>query len=176
MNNDVILIVEGAVDRPLRLTFADLEAFPEQAQIRDVSRFHPTRKGDGVALDVILDRAGVHPSANYVTLHAERDDFHVCVSLEPLRGQGIVVYRLGVDRLAAEHGGPIRLLIRDPSLCHTGELDDCANVKYLSRIELSERRGRDTRPATESAHAALHQAQSQAGRMNEPAGGVKPQN
>ena len=50
------------------------------------------------------------------------------------------------DRLGVEHGGPIRLIIRDPSACHTGELDDCANVKYLSRIELTERRGRDTRP------------------------------
>jgi len=160
MKNDVILTVEGAVERPLRLTFGDLEALPEQAQIHDVSRFHPTRKGDGVALDVILDQARVQPAANYVTLHAEHDDCHVSVPLELLRGQGIVVYRLGPERLTAEHGGPIRLLIRDPSLCHTGELDDCANVKYLSRIELCERRGRDTRPTTESAHAALHQAQS----------------
>jgi DMSO/TMAO reductase YedYZ molybdopterin-dependent catalytic subunit len=160
MNNDVILIVEGAVERPLRLTFADLEALPEQARIPDVSRFHPTRKGDGVALDAILEQARVQPAANYVTLHAEHDDFHVSVPLELLRGQGIVVYRLGPERLTVEHGGPIRLLIRDPSLGHTGELDDCANVKYLSRIELCDRRGRDTRPTTEAAHTALHQAQS----------------
>ncbi len=100
-----------------------------------------------MALDVILDQAGVHRSANYVHLaRRHSDDFHVSVPLEALRGQGIVVYRLGPARLAAEHGGPIRLLIRDASLCHTGELDDCANIKYLSRIELSERRGRDTRP------------------------------
>jgi DMSO/TMAO reductase YedYZ molybdopterin-dependent catalytic subunit len=158
MKNEVILIVEGAVENPLRLTFDDLESLPQHAQIHDVSRFHPTRKGDGVALDVILDQAAVHPSANFVTLHAERDDFHVSVPLGLLRGQGIVVYRLGPARLTVEHGGPIRLLIRDPSLCHTGELDDCANIKYLSRIELSERRGLDTRPTTESAHNALHQA------------------
>ena len=101
------------------------------------------------------------PSANYLTLHADRDDFHVSVPLEPLRGQGIVVYRLGPDRLGVEHGGPIRFLIRDPSACHTDELDDCANVKYLSRIELTERRGRDTRPASEADHAALHESQAE---------------
>ena len=56
----MILTVDGAVERPLRLTFADLEALPEPAQVHDVSRFHPTRKGDGVALDAILDQAGVH--------------------------------------------------------------------------------------------------------------------
>jgi hypothetical protein len=53
----------------------------------------------------------------------------------------------------------IRFLIRDPSACHTSELDDCANVKYLSRIELSVRKGRDTRPADEGQHAALHDKQ-----------------
>jgi DMSO/TMAO reductase YedYZ molybdopterin-dependent catalytic subunit len=93
-----------------------------------------------------------------VTLHADRDDFHVSVRLEALEGQGIVVYKVGADPLGAEHGGPIRLIIRDPAACHTGELDDCANVKYLSRIELTEGRGRDTRPETESEHAALHGA------------------
>ena len=89
---------------------------------------------------MILDRAGVLPSVNYLTLHAERDDFHVSVPLEPLRGQGIVVYRLGPDPLGIEHGGPIRFLIRDPAACQTDQLDDCANVKYLRRIELTSRR------------------------------------
>ncbi len=107
----------------------------------------------------ILETAAVLPSANYLTLHAERDDFHVSVPLEPLRGQGIVVYRLGPDPLGVEHGGPIRFLIRDPAACHTDQLDDCANVKYLSRIELTERRGRDTRPGDEKAHEALHASQ-----------------
>ena len=154
--SDVLLKIDGAVEHPLGLTFADLAGFPETAQFADVSRLHASRRGDGVLLDAILDRAIVRPAANYVTLHADRDDFHVSVPLDVLRGQGIVVYRLGPDPLGPEHGGPIRLLIRDPSACHTGDLDDCANVKYLSRIELTQRRGRDTRPETESAHAALH--------------------
>ncbi len=159
--SDIVLTIDGAVLRPLRLTFSDLEALPDADQVRDVSRFQPNRRGDGVALDAILDRAGVPPEANYVTLHADRDDFHVSVPLEALRGQGIVVYRLGPNRLGVENGGPIRLIIRDPSTCHTGELDECANVKYLSRIELTERRGRDTRPASEADHEALHQSQAE---------------
>ena len=63
-----------------------------------------------------------------MTLHADRDDFHVCVPLAAIKGQGIVVYKLGTEPLSVEHGGPIRLIIRDPSACHTGDLDDCANV------------------------------------------------
>ena len=64
------------------------------------------------------------PGADYVTLHADRDDFHVSLPLEALKGQGIVVYKQGSDVLGVEHGGPIRLIIRDPAACHTGELDD----------------------------------------------------
>src|SRR5262249_40988617 len=108
----------------------------------------------------ILEQARVHPEANYLTLHADHDDFHVSVPLQPVRGQGVIVYRLGPERLDKEHGGPIRFLIPDPAACHTGELDECANVKYLSRIELTSRRGRDTRPTTEEAHAALHRSES----------------
>jgi len=110
-------------------------------------------------LEALLERARPHADANYLTLHADRDDFHVSIPLGAVRGEAIVVYKVGDDRLGPEHGGPVRFLIRDPSACHTSELDDCANVKYLSRIELSRRRGRDTRPADEAAHAALHAAQ-----------------
>jgi DMSO/TMAO reductase YedYZ molybdopterin-dependent catalytic subunit len=153
---DVILIVDGAVEQPLELSFGDLAEFPEESQIPDVSRFHPGRKGDGVALEAILERAVTRPDARYLTLHAARDDFHVSVPLEAVRGEGIVVYHRGGVPLGVEHGGPIRFIIRDPAACHTDELDDCANVKYLNRIELSVQRGRDTRPGTDEEHARLH--------------------
>ena len=153
----VLLKVDGAVANPLRLRFDDLAAVPESGQVRDVSRYNAKRPGDGVALEALLEMAGPSAEANYLTLHADRDDFHVSVPLPAVRAEGIVVYKLGAGGLGPEHGGPVRFLVRDPAACHTDELDDCANVKYLSRIELTVRRGRDTRPADESAHAALHQ-------------------
>ena len=159
MENPMKLKIEGLIETPLELGFDDLAALPEVFQVGDVSRFHPKRKGDGVALEAILERAKLRPEANYLTLHADRDDFHVSIPLDAVRGEAIVVYRLGPDRLGPENGGPFRLLIKDPSACHTSELDDCANVKYLSRIEFSERRGRDTRPADEASHEALHTAE-----------------
>jgi DMSO/TMAO reductase YedYZ molybdopterin-dependent catalytic subunit len=160
MNSDVLLKVDGAVERPLELTYAGLSAFSDGDHVIDVSRYHVTRKGDGVDLDAIFRLVVIRDDAKFVTLHASRDDFHVSVPLEPLRGQGIVVYRIGTDPLKPEQGGPIRLIIKDPASCHTGELDDCANVKYLDRIEITAGRGRDTRPSDESEHAALHEVQS----------------
>jgi DMSO/TMAO reductase YedYZ molybdopterin-dependent catalytic subunit len=150
------LLIDGAVESPVALTHDDLLAFPEADQVRDVSRFHPSRRGDGVAFAAILQRVRPRPDANYVTLHAGRDDFHVSVPLEPLRTEGIVVYQVDGAPLGPGAHGPFRFLVKDPTACHTGELDDCANVKYLDRIEFTSRKGRDTRPATEAEHAALH--------------------
>jgi DMSO/TMAO reductase YedYZ molybdopterin-dependent catalytic subunit len=154
-----LLRVDGAVESPVNLSYEDLASLPELFQVRDVSRFHPQRKGDGVALEALLERARPRPEANYLTLHADRDDFHVSIPLEAVRQECVIVYRLGGGPLGLEHGGPVRFLIRDPAACHTDELDDCANVKYLNRIELTTRRGRDTRPADEAAHAVLHREQ-----------------
>ncbi len=159
MDEPVILRIDGAVENPLTLGFDDLRALPESDQVVDVSRFQAKRRGDGVTLEGILRLAVPRAEANYLTLHAERDDFHVSIPLEATRGEGIVVYRDGDLPIGPDQGGPFRFLIRDPAACHTDELDDCANVKYLDRIELTVRRGRDTRPADEAEHAALHARQ-----------------
>ena len=161
MDSPPVLKIEGLVRMPLDLNFNDLDALPEASRVLDVSRYHPKRMGDGVTLEAILERVGPLAEANYLTLHADRDDFHVSVPLEAVRGEAIVVYKLGTDRLASENGGTFRFLIRDPAACHTSELDDCANVKFLSRIELTARRGKDTRPADEQAHEALHAGQAE---------------
>jgi DMSO/TMAO reductase YedYZ molybdopterin-dependent catalytic subunit len=159
MDGPVLLRIDGAVEQPLSLRYDDLKALPDVDQVPDVSRFHPARKGDGVALEALLRLASPTADANYLTLHAGRDDFHVSVPLQAVRGEAIVLYKLADQPLGREHGGPIRFIIRDPAACHTDELDDCANVKFLDRIELSVHRGRDTRPGDDQAHAALHAEQ-----------------
>jgi DMSO/TMAO reductase YedYZ molybdopterin-dependent catalytic subunit len=159
MSDEAVLRVDGAVERPLDLTLADLAALPASEQVYDVSRFNPKRQGDGVTLEAILRHVRPRDEANYLTLHADKDDFHVSIPLTAVRAEGIVVYRRGGAALGIEQGGPIRFLIRDPAACHTDELDDCANVKFLSRIELSVRKGRDTRPTTDEEHQRLHEGQ-----------------
>lgn len=157
MESPAVLIVDGAVRQPARFTYDDLRNLPDADQVRDVSRFPSRKKGDGVSLESLLRLVEPDPGANYLTLHSGRDDFHVSVPLAPIRAEGIVLYRLDNAPLPRDQGGPIRFLILDPAQCHTSELDDCANVKYLDRIELSVRKGRDTRPADEAEHRALHE-------------------
>lgn len=159
MGKTTILRVDGAVEQPLDLSYEDLHGLPESDQVLDVSRFHPDRRGDGVALEPLLRLARPKPEANYLTLHASRDDFHVSIPLQAVRDEAVVVFRQGEQPLEPARGGPIRFIIKNPAACHTDELDDCANVKYLDRIELCVRKGRDTRPADEGAHAVLHERQ-----------------
>ena len=52
-----VLKIHGLVENPLELGFDDLERYPEAFRIVDVSRFHPSRKGDGVTLEAILAEA-----------------------------------------------------------------------------------------------------------------------
>lgn len=160
MENPVVLRVDGAVESPADWSLEELRGLPEAHQVEDVTRFHAKRPGDGVALEAILERARPLPEADYLTLHAEKDDFHVSVPLQAVRAEGVVVYRHGDGPLSPQNGGPVRFMIRDPSACHSSELDDCANVKYLSRIELTVGKGLDTRPADDAEHEALHADES----------------
>ena len=138
MSDDPVLLrIEGAVDRPIGLTLADLEGMPEGSRVADVSRFQTGRRGDGVTLASLLDRAGPRAEATFVTLHSDRDNFRVAFPLAPLREQGVIVYKVGDEPLSVEHGGPIRLLLRSRVACKGGDLDESANVKFLSRIELT---------------------------------------
>ncbi len=155
-----LLRIDGEVECMVELTFGDLMAFRMEEQVRDVGRFHPTRSGDGVTLNSILERAEPKPSATYLTLHATADDFSASVPLDAVRDEGVVVYQLDGGPLPASKGGPIRFLIRNPVACHTDELDDCANVKFIDRIELTVGRGRDTRPDDDESHEELHRRQN----------------
>ena len=150
------LTVDGLVETPVALHFVDLAGFDEAEQVADVSRFAGKKQGDAVTLESILKRVGPQPQANYLTLHAGRDDFHVSIPLEAVKAEGMVVYKLAGEPLGVKQGGPFRFLIRDFAACHSAELDDCANVKFLDRMELTHRKGLDTRPVTDAEHEALH--------------------
>jgi DMSO/TMAO reductase YedYZ molybdopterin-dependent catalytic subunit len=159
---NAMLTVEGEVKTRLSLSFAELAALPEHAQRPDVSRFDPKRSGDAVTLSAILELAGVLPGVGWLTLHASQDDFHASMPLAAVRDRGLLIYRLAGAPLPVSAGGPIRFLIPDFAACRTTEVDECANVKFVDRIELSHQRGRDNRPQEDAEHAALHARQSEA--------------
>ncbi|MBL9122547.1 MAG: molybdopterin-dependent oxidoreductase [Planctomycetaceae bacterium] len=159
MSAQSALRIDGLVAHPLELNYDALAAMDADAQVADVSRFDPARKGDAVRLSALLQLAGVKPEGDYLTLHASLDDFHASVPLAEVRERGLLIYRLDGEPLPRQSGGPIRFLIPDYAACKTAEIDDCANVKFVDRIEITRGRGQDNRPHDEQEHAELHRRQ-----------------
>jgi DMSO/TMAO reductase YedYZ molybdopterin-dependent catalytic subunit len=151
------LIIDGEVEQPATLTFHDLAGLDGAFQVTDVSRIDPKRQGDAVTLVGLLDRVSPQPGAKYLTLHSSSDDFHASIPLDAVRERAILIYRLNGAPLPTSAGGPVRFFIPDFAACHTSEIDECANVKFVDRIELSSRRGIDNRPHDAQEHAELHE-------------------
>jgi DMSO/TMAO reductase YedYZ molybdopterin-dependent catalytic subunit len=160
MSDRPALRITGEVARPGELTYDDLAAMPADAQILDVRRIDPKRRGDAVKLSELLRRAGVLPSARYLGLHSQVDDFHASIPLAPVLERAFVIYRLDGEPLTASQGGPFRFFIPDFAACHTHEIDECANVKFVEHMELTSAMGIDNRPHDGAEHEQLHQRQS----------------
>ena len=162
MSDSSLLQIDGDVERTLALSFDDLAAIDARHQVADVSRLDAKRRGDAVRLNGLLEMAGTRDSARYITLHASSDDFHASIPLAAVREQAVLIYRLDQGPLPVSAGGPLRFFIPDSAACHSHEIDECANVKFVDRIELSSTPGRDNRPAEEREHAELHRRQAEA--------------
>jgi DMSO/TMAO reductase YedYZ molybdopterin-dependent catalytic subunit len=155
--SEIILRIDGLVKTPLEFSFEDLQSLPDEFQIPDVGRLNPKRPGTGVTLRGLLTLAEPQPESFWLTFHATLDDFAASIPADPsIIETGVIVYALEGAPLPTGKGGPTRFLIPDPATCHTAELDECANVKFLDRIEITPGRGRDTRPESEEDHAELH--------------------
>ncbi|MGD9720471.1 MAG: molybdopterin-dependent oxidoreductase [Pirellulales bacterium] len=152
-----MLTIDGEVDAPTTFTFDDLARLDATYQVLDVSRIDAKRQGDAVTLTGLLARVRPKPSARYLTLHSSSDDFHASIPLDAVRERAIVIYRLHGQPLPTSAGGPVRFFIPDFAACHTSEIDECANVKFVDRMEFSPAPGRDNRPHDADEHAALHE-------------------
>lgn len=151
------LKIDGEVSNTSEMSQADLAAIDPAWQVPDVSRVDPKRKGRAVKLAGLLARVQPKASATYLTLHASTDDFHASVPLDAVRERGLLIYEIEGQPVPVSAGGPFRFYIPDFAACHSAEVDECANVKFVDRIELTSGKGFDNRPEDEKQHAALHQ-------------------
>jgi len=159
VSESVLLRVDGEVDSPTDFTLDDLAALTSEHQVADMSQIDPKRQGQAVTLEAILECVALRGSATHLGLHASLDDFHASIPLEAVRQRAYVIYANDGSVLTTAAGGPVRFYIHDHSACHVSEIDECANVKFLDRIELTIGRGHDNRPQDDTQHADLHRRQ-----------------
>jgi len=131
------LTVDGEVERPLRLTLADLARMPQasatcvlQCAGNGRSLHKPVVPGvqwgqgavgnarwTGVRVSDLLERAGLKPAARHVHAFGSDDPpfqvppFHRSVEVEKLLADGIVATAMNGAPLPAAHGAPARLVV-----------------------------------------------------------------
>ncbi|NQV23560.1 MAG: molybdopterin-dependent oxidoreductase [Rhodopirellula sp.] len=142
--SDAAIVIEGAVCKPGSFTRQELMVLPVEGRIADVGEVVPHRQGEAVRLGWLLDESRPDDSATHVTLHSA-DGFSASIPLDEVRDTGLIIFQLDGQPLPESAGGPFRFLIPAAAACRTAEVDACANVKALVRIELTVGKGVDTR-------------------------------
>jgi DMSO/TMAO reductase YedYZ molybdopterin-dependent catalytic subunit len=107
--------VTGAVDRPLSLSWDELDAMPHRETTCDIHCVTRWSRYDnvfeGVPVQAVLERAGVKPEAGYAMVHAAQE-YTTNLPLGDLdRPANLLAFRHNGEPLPPEHGGPVRLLV-----------------------------------------------------------------
>lgn len=109
------LEVHGEVDRPRRLSFADLLRWPSkeiECDIHCVTSW--TKLGmpwKGVPFRAIAEAVGARPTAQFVVMECEQG-FTTSLPISALLDDDVLVaYAVDGTPLPPEHGGPVRMLV-----------------------------------------------------------------
>ncbi|HEY3811127.1 MAG TPA: molybdopterin-dependent oxidoreductase, partial [Acidimicrobiales bacterium] len=127
------LTIDGRVDHPMVLTLADLQAMPATRLVRDfqcVTGWRvPKVHWQGVALSVLLDRAGVQPSGSALRFESFDGLYTESLTLaEANRPDVIAAYSMLGGPVSREHGGPVRLYV--------APMYGYKSIKWMSRIQV----------------------------------------
>jgi|TARA_B100001146_G_C16030522_1_gene369139 hypothetical protein len=150
------LIIDGVVENPLSLSWQQLRDLDGRWQCADIGSLVPGREGEAVTLAGLIELVQLHPDVDYLGLHAASDNFHASIPLEEIVDRGLLVHSINAQPIDPAGGGPFRFYIKDFASCQAAEVDECANVKFLDRMEFTIGKGHDNRPEDEESHQALH--------------------
>ncbi len=126
------LTVDGEVNKPQRLSWADFLALP---QVEDVSDFHCVTgwsKMDvrwiGVPMSTLLALADPVATATHIVTHAY-DTYTTNLAIaEAVKDDVLLVHTANGEPLPLEHGGPVRAI--------TPQLYAWKGAKWINRIEV----------------------------------------
>jgi DMSO/TMAO reductase YedYZ molybdopterin-dependent catalytic subunit len=118
------LEVGGLVERPMKLSLADLRALPSRSQITRhdcVEGWSCIGQWKGVQLSSVLNAAGLKPQARYIaffcadTLEETLDNtgryYETIGLIDAFHPQTILAYEMNYAPLKVEHGAPLRLRV-----------------------------------------------------------------
>jgi DMSO/TMAO reductase YedYZ molybdopterin-dependent catalytic subunit len=129
--------VRGAVARPATWTWEEFAGLPRETVTVDIHCVTKWSKLDtvwtGVSLDVILERVGVEPGAQFISAWSD-GGYTTNLPLEAVRGgKAWVAFAYDNAPLHPEHGGPARLLV--PALYFWKSAKWVRGIEVLTRDE-----------------------------------------
>jgi DMSO/TMAO reductase YedYZ molybdopterin-dependent catalytic subunit len=110
------LTVDGMVERPLKLSLADLKTMTPTKLVKDFQCVTGWRVPDvpwtGVLLRDLLDEAGVAAGATHLKLHSFDTVYTETLTLEQARRDDVMAaYEMLDGPVKQVHGGPVRLYV-----------------------------------------------------------------
>ena len=131
------LEVGGLVERPMKLTLADLRALPSRSQITRhdcVEGWSCIGQWKGVQLSALLAAAGLKPQARYIaffcadTLEQTLDNtgryYETIDLIDAFHPQTILAYEMNFAPLKVEHGAPLQAQGRASARLQDGQIRD----------------------------------------------------
>jgi DMSO/TMAO reductase YedYZ molybdopterin-dependent catalytic subunit len=119
---DYVLVVDGLVEHPQRLSLNDLRALPSRTQITRhdcVEGWSAIGKWKGARLSAVLNAAGLKPNARYIVFHCYdpmnsdgTDPYYESIGLDDaFHEQTLLAYELNDKTLPIPNGAPLRLRV-----------------------------------------------------------------
>jgi DMSO/TMAO reductase YedYZ molybdopterin-dependent catalytic subunit len=129
------LKIEGLVEKPLTLRFAEIQALPKKIQTKNFICVEgwglDDQKWEGVRLKEIFTKVKISPKAKYVSFYATGGKYKDSLSIqEALEPETMLAYRLNGKDLLSENGFPLRLIIP--------KMYGYKGVKWVERIVFTE--------------------------------------
>jgi DMSO/TMAO reductase YedYZ molybdopterin-dependent catalytic subunit len=129
------LVVDGAVESPLSLSYNDLMSYPQESKLTDldcVEGWNFTAKWTGPSLISILNEAGVKSEAQIVIFHtADVPEGYTSLDLSYIYNKNIIIaLKLNDVTLPAERGFPFQVVAESKY--------GYKWAKWVTRIEVSE--------------------------------------
>jgi len=109
--------IEGLVEKPLSLSFDEIQALPRKTQVRNFICVEgwglDNQKREGVHLKDIFSRVKISPKAKYVTFHATGGKYKPASCIKKVPGGNWVCWRTVT-------AAPLNvLLLRSPAYCQS---------------------------------------------------------
>jgi len=128
------LTIDGLVDTPLSLSYADLLAYPQESRLMDldcVEGWNFTAKWTGPTFKSIFDRAGVKPEAKIVIFYtADVPDGYSSLDLSDISEKNLIIaLKLNDITLPPERGFPFQVVAESKF--------GYKWAKWVTRMELS---------------------------------------